>query len=309
MALDIEVFLERHFDVIENYNRKRTDVRVDCPFCEELYGTGDYKQHLHVSVVKPVVHCFRCGYSGHWVRFVMDMTGKSYAFALGELYVVPKPRDVDNIWEKFEHRKEKNQSPVLKNQVLPKGFEQILGNPSPVARLAKRYLKRRGFKTSQWRRYNLGISPEYPSRIIIPIEGELWQARAITEWAKPKYINPEIEARHYIFNPVALNTYEEVVVTEGAFSAMAIGDNAIALVGKETPPEKLQRLLRSNVVRFSVALDADAGDASADLASRLHRGGKRVDVWIYEQGDPADGGKFDVMQFDARTFAALRLRR
>lgn len=302
MRLDISKFVRNQFRVVKNYGRPVTDLRVDCPFCLERTGTQDTKQHLHVSVVKEVCHCFRCGYKNNWVGLVMDVTGQSYAFALGHLYMTPRLRDFPR--DSIEWKSEGGS--YQKSVELPDESHPLWVIRSPLARRARRYLEKRGFDQGHMKRYGLAFSPHYETRFIIPVEDDYWQARGFFDWVEPKYINPQVESRHHIFNSLALDIYEEVVICEGALSAMAVGDNAIALVGREAPPEKLERMAQAEVGTYIVAFDSDAPRFAADLARALYSKGKKVLVWEYKQGDPADRGGFVEHEWSMRTEAILR---
>ena len=101
---DIQDFLYRYADNVKPYGGG-TDLRVDCPFCDDRVGDSDTGQHLHVSLSKETCHCFRCEYSRSWIGLIMDMTGLDYIHALGELYTAPNPVDFDTIEKKnlFTH--------------------------------------------------------------------------------------------------------------------------------------------------------------------------------------------------------------
>jgi hypothetical protein len=136
-------------------------------------------------------------------------------------------------------------------------------------------------------------------RLIIPVEGSYWQARSIEKWLEPKYVNPGIPADSYIFNSGALESYDEVVICEGCFSAMAVGTNAVAILGKEIPTKKLARLADSSVKNFIVALDYGANQWSTTLADKLLRYGKQVTVWNFQdEKDPADNGTYVPKKYD-----------
>jgi len=241
----------------------------------------------------------------------MDVTGMDYARALGELYKPPKAKQCDELEDVIESatRPQSAVATFSSRFTFPKGFIALASDKccNPLLRHARGYMYRRGFSKKCWRRYSLGISPSYPMRVIIPIEGPFYQARAIYPFIEPKYIHPKMESRHYLFNSIALELYDEVVVCEGAFSAMAIGENAIAVVGNKASDEQIARLVGSPVERFIVALDADARILAVELSKRLKRGGKTVTLWQYEKGDPADGGRYISKEFGLRAEVEARL--
>jgi len=311
MNLDINVWLWSHFGDVVTYGSPVTDLRVNCPFCESRYGKVDNEHKLYIGVEIRTCHCFRCEYSRSWDGLVMDVTGMDYTHALGELYKPPKAKQCDELESMIELATRPRSVVVALpgHFTFPKGFIALASDKccNRLLKYARGYMYRRGFSKECLGRYSLGISPSYPMRVIIPIEGPFYQARAIYPFMEPKYIHPKMESRHYLFNSVALELYDEVVICEGAFSAMAISENAIAVIGNKASDEQITRLVGSPVERFIVALDADARVLAVELSRRLKRGGKAVTIWQYEEGDPADGGEYISKDYGLRAEVEARL--
>ena len=299
---DIQDFLYRNFDQVIQYGGG-TDLRVDCPFCSTRTGSDDIKQHLYVSLTKETCHCFRCDYSKSWIGLVMDETGLDYAHALGEIYAVPNPVNFDRLKERLKDEGEFEQEfpdLPLDFTLLKRGIVKRIDTGTLIGR-ALWYLKKRGFTPEVYEKYGIGVASSIGYRVIIPIENNYWQARSIYTFLKPKYINPEGESRGVIFNSRALDIYDEVVVCEGAFSSMAVGDNSIALVGKNPTPEKLDRLRLSRVEHFIVTIEEGAQRSMVTLADALKGFGKQVTVWLYDHGDPADSTEFREKPYNLKT--------
>jgi hypothetical protein len=281
---DIEPFVYRWFDDPIKYGGNDDGYRVNCPFCNDRYGTYDEDRKLHISVIKQVVHCFRCDYSANWVRFIMEVAHINYVQALGELYVVPNVKNYQNIDEVFDVRPSVNFSNIVK---LPEDFIGLWESSTALLHeRAKRYMKSRGFRKNVWVKYGIGTSEKIGWRVIIPIEENYWQGRALSKSIEPKYKNPPTESRHYVFNSQALELYEEVVICEGVFSAMSIGDNVVGLLRKHATQEQITRLIDVNVKKYIVTIEPGAFPSMSKLADKLIRGGKDVDIWNYVDGDP-----------------------
>lgn len=290
---DIESWVYRNYDVVSEYGHPVTDLRVDCHNCDDM------KQHLHISLVKKTCHCFRCEYSASWVKLVMDVQQCPYHIAIGELYVRPKAKE----WKSIIMKEDKHEEET--DISLPKDF--VLLHETKLYVNVKKYLKKRGFPRPYWEMYSLGASDAYSERVIIPIEQGLWQGRAIWSWMEPKYINPKHKAGHHIFNSIALEMYDEVVICEGAFSAMAVAENAVALIGKGTY-EKRVRLIDSKVEHFIIAMEADAKKQMLELADALYHGGKYVTIWAYDPGkDPADTDKYLELPYNLKSKVSIML--
>lgn len=300
--LDIEGFVSRNF---ENYIIADDDLQVDCPFCERRTGKYDNKHHLGINMYKPLVHCFRCDYSSDWIRFVMDLTGQSYAISLGELYVKPRMVDFERSMDKLRHGADKQ----LGDVELPDDFHLLnRKDPSMLMQLSIGYLKRRGFAYKQCLHYKLGVADSIPARVIIPVEDDYWQGRSIMPCVKPKYVNPKSKSRQYIFNYPALGMYDEIVICEGAFSAMAVGHNAIALISKTPTQERMERISSSKASHFIIALEPEAYKSMMPLADKLYRCGKDVIIWKFSHGDPADPDyAFEEYHYNLRNRVYMRL--
>jgi|WetSurSiteA1Bulk_404760.scaffolds.fasta_scaffold21336_2 hypothetical protein len=303
MSFDIEGFVSRHF---LDYVISDDDIQVDCPFCEQRIGKIDTKHHLGINLYKPMVHCFRCEYGADWMRLVMDITGLPYAQALGELYVKPhmtewaaRMRDLQQIAITPADRVE-----------MPAGFMLLNRKVRSMAmQKAIAYMEKRGFSIKLCRRYGLGVAESIPLRIIIPVEDDYWQGRRYASWLTPKYLNPKSKSRSFLFNSQALQNYNEIVICEGAFSAMAVGDNAIALISKSPTPERVDRIVACSADRFIIALEPEGGyETMMPLADKLHRNGKEVIIWKYAIGDPADpNGRFTEYLYTLRNVISMKM--
>jgi len=298
MALSIENWVLTNFpDALSSGNPPK-DWRVCCPFCD------DNKGHLYISMHTSKAHCFKCGFKSNWIGLVMQYAGLNYYSALSRLYSRPRVMDLSN---KLESLRESSKAQISQVFHLPGGYTELAHSGEEFG-ILKKYLRKRGFDEDVWRKYALGGSLEIPHRVIIPVERDYWQARAVYKWMQPKYMNPSEPHKDVIFNSRALQYFDEVVICEGAFSAMAIGDNGVALIGKEMTEEKGRRLAASPVWKFVIALEPNAWDTISKLADFLYKEGKEVEIWKYSNGDPADpDGQFSVLPYDLKTRAMLSL--
>jgi len=280
---DIEQFVTRHFEDYRYYGNPPTEIQICCPFCDDT----KYHFNIHLNPDKQVVHCFKCGHATTWIHFVMEITKLPYWRVVGELYSVSRVKeDMKGV---LETKMKPATAVVIDEHHLPDDFVLLSERHKTVlCEEARLYLKRRGFGKYFLKRYMLGASESVGWRVIIPIERDYWQGRALYKWLEPKYINPKEPARDIIFNPRALDVYNEIVVCEGAFSAMAVGDNAIAIIGKEPTPERIERISDSSADTVIIALEAGAFGSMQKLADAMGRCGKKVVIWKYDTGDPAD---------------------
>lgn len=307
--LNIEDFLWRNFDAVFAFRNPPTDWRVDCPFCPDRVGKHDTKAHLHIGIDNRVVHCFRCDYTASWIKFVMDFQGVGYARALSELYTVPSPANFEKVRSEFLPVVTPDQRQCAsKELILPDGYIPLTSKDF-LARMARIYMKRRGFSRQICEKYRLGVSHDLGLRVIIPIEANYWQARALFPFIQPRYTGPaDVNSRALLFNAKALDLYDEVVVCEGPISAMAVGDNAIALVGKNPTKEKIKRLLASPVKHFIITIESEAELSMLRLSDALASYDRRVTVWRYDgDDDPASTSVHSVQPYDLKTKLTILL--
>ena len=305
---DIESFVTHHFREYGYYGNPPTDIKVDCPFCESRGVGEDNKQHLHISLTKDMTHCFRCEYARSWVNFVMDFLGVSYYHALGELLQTNKIRG--DVKSEVMNRMVVNGT-VYDGTLefsLPYDFELLDSHNTRLHRVARNYVTKRGFSSDDWKYYQLGVSQGLGYRVIIPIEDDYWQGRSLHPYIEPKYINPKNPSRFSLFNYKALELYDTIVVCEGAFSAMAVGRNAVAILAKKATKEKAERLLDSKASKFIITVEPGAYRSMGDLAETLYKNNREVMLWKYSKGDPADpDGAFEEMTYDLKAKVLCKL--
>src|SRR5690606_31093913 len=110
-------------------------------------------------------------------------------------------------------------------------------------------------------------------------------------------------------NCISLQTYDEIVITEGVLSGIAVGSNHVALVGKNPTREKIQRLIAAPVSRYIITIEPEALEAMLFLARQLRAAGKEVILWNYEEGDPADSQPAQVAAYNFATEVQLKLQK
>jgi DNA primase len=183
---------------------------------------------------------------------------------------------------------------------LPDGFTKVSHYMK-----AWDYLLERGLTPSDIKYYGIGVGLQgkVSGRVIVPTFDDFgdvifWTARSYTD-SEIRYINPVGEIRkRALFDISRASREREIVVTEGVFSAMAVGRGAVATFGKLVTNEQVWLLVeayrREHCGSIAVALDGDARSENHDLARRLTSFGCRVRVVdLPDDRDPADVGRED----------------
>lgn len=284
------------------------ELRANCPFCGD-----DHKGHLYISTIKPVANCYRCGWRGTHLILAMELGGaESLAEAWRIIHRGPRMRDFQAIANQLTPRVR----PVKDLTHMPDWFQPFSkGLDSLAAKFVLDYALRR-LTQDELVHYGIGYcrdsqQPEF-MRMVIPIERGYYQARAISPDAPRKYINPAIEVGDRLFNAQALDGYNQVFIAEGSISAIALGRNAVATLGKEANPAQLVRLGSAGVARYTIAYDAGTQYSRGvdKLAYHLARAaGKPVIIRQYDEGDPDSSEAYREFSYTLGYSVESRMRR
>lgn len=273
------------------------ETRYDCPFCIARGKSADTDGHLYVH---------SCGHGHCPTCLLKNRDGNGLYLchrcgATGSFAGADQSRDDPGAVSRFN----KVVAGFLEGEA-PKPTEVNL--PSEFVPLDKYsgawgYLVGRGLTPEDIEFYGLGVGRgKLRNRIIIPTrkeDGEVvfWVARLYTGTSRLKYVNPPGNARsNCLFNLDRAVSYGWVIVTEGVFSAMAAGRNAVASFGKMVSDTQVALLAdayrRHRLSCIVAALDGDARQENMSLARRLHSQGCTVFVVdLPRDQDPADMGR------------------
>lgn len=259
------------------------ELRVDCPFCGD-----DRKAHLYISTVKPVAHCHRCGWSGTHALLVMDVSG---AESLWEAWRLINRGPTLMEFKSIADRLQPKPTPAKDLSHMPDWFQPFSkGLDGLSSQMVLDYALKR-LTAEELRRYGMGFcrdskQPEF-MRLVIPVERGYYQARSIFPGVAQKYINPKDPIEDRLFNYPALEAYNQVYIAEGIISAIALGESAVATLGKEPNTAQLSRLRSSPVARYTLAFDAGTEYGRGLVKAAEHLGvDKPVTIRQYSEGDP-----------------------
>jgi hypothetical protein len=246
-----------------------------CPLCNDHSPRAGFKIQPDVVVYR----CFNCGAkvwyeegSGELIK-----TGQKLLIALG----IPKA-DVDRVLSSclFGNLVEKREDKVLtldalRNKVstdtptisLP-ALSAPLGSPHHLDLQAPLldYLHRRKVDPVAVKAH-FSTHPRFMGRVIIPFYrgGRViyWQARAVDQGVKPRYLSATTSRSAVLYNYDALARWstQPLFVTEGVFDAMGV--DGVALLGSSISAAQLE-VLRACKRRLVFVIDRDnTGEALA----------------------------------------------
>lgn len=254
-------------------------VNISCPNC------GDKSNHGGFSLDGSIYMCWRCG-KHDVIETLCLLLNKQPR----ELYTILKDyRDVD-----FTEKQEI----VYNNDTI-----EILGDK--LLDCHKKYLENRGFDANFLEnKYHLKGTLKLPKdkwaysyRIIIPV---FYKGQAVSYLGRDftnrqeRYMTckPELEViphKHILFNLDNCN-YKEVIVVEGTFDAMKIGDNCCATFGTKYTTQQLA-LLKKKFDKIYVIYDAGEAPAQHSALQLCKEfklmGGNAINITL-DHGDPAE---------------------
>lgn len=283
------------------------ELRFLCPQCVKRKGSQDSSGHLYVNVQQGKFNCFRCGWKGY-VSYLLKVLGISVHAQVADWKQVASGMSLFTgvkVDESYD-----NTVPIE----YPCEVAHPLNSPA-----AWNYLLERGLNEQHVNYYQMvvGCEGQWKTRIFIPTlhEGEVvfWVARTFAG-QEPKYMNPSgVSKKHYWFGLEQAKQFDWVIVTEGVFSAIAAGPNAIAAFGKSVSKEQREQLIDAGFKTIFVSLDGDARKEAMELCSWLHSRGQDVRLVDLAYGeDPASISDFRqrlerATKYDYLQMMALRL--
>lgn len=300
---DIYTALEDHFGRVKS---KGNEIKVCCPFCvDRTPGTPDTEYHLWINSRLNAVHCFRCGFRSSVWSLLRDLGITASSARLGDL------------WERFASLREDEQDQAQEigkylHSALKFPEEYVALYPKPASIMGQRawnYLTgKRGLTEEQIAQHGIGYAArgKYQFRILLPVfyKGELvyFTARSFLP-AKHKYLNPKREECPFgkadvIFNLERAAETGRIVIAEGYFDCLALGDSGVCIFGKELSLHQLLLVKETGVCDILVCLDGEAWKEALEIAEQLDGAGMHPRVVFLPEGeDPAKLGSEVVKDF------------
>ena len=249
---DFEAYVDSKFEKVYRTG-KAYRIRTHCPFCDDE-KTG----HFYIHIPKRWVYCQKCKYDPKWLpQFLADMEGISHSAAVDRLtndeLIFGDKQKVSEIVDGIYEEEDTNVEHTYCDLELDLSFVPVLEKtdiPTIDKHLsvAQSYLYDRGLSEFQIKKYDIRYcyTGRYSGRVVVPCYYQesivTFVARDITNYAHQKYLNPTANKQgDFLFNYDGV-LGERVIVTEGVFDAMAIGDDAVASFGKSLSQRQLNLL-------------------------------------------------------------------
>ena len=278
---------EQHLDGFEVFSNA-SQAQAFCPFHDDV---GTDKKGFNVNLLTGKWYCYSCQKGGTAQTFMRLLQIKDYEPTV----------DYDQLetLEEMLRDEVKSLRPTWLN--YPEGFSFITGKEDGIlGKGASRYLiEERNLTLRQILEYRIGYCYKgyYRGRVIIPTLDDSGQvlyfvARSFLKGVKVPYLNPSNEIAtgktEVLFNYQNACTLSQIVVCEGVFDAMAVGQNGVAVFGKTISSQQANLLVTANPKEIIVALDGEAYQEALDIGKVLDSYGLPVRVaHLPGEEDPA----------------------
>jgi DNA primase len=267
--------------ILGGYYENNSEMLFSCPFCNH------HKKKMSVNLDKNVWKCWVCDSSGRSIDFLVKKFGSTTDL---KDWGLDQEQSFDNLEFILFGKKVE-----IKNEAvfLPEGFLPLFSPSRSYHRQkALKYMQKRGYNNDQIFKMKVGVCTkgEYKGRVIIPSfdeQGNLnyFIARTYSN-DFPKYKNPKVSKSLMVFNELTVNFNHPVIIVEGVFDAMRIGNNAVPILGSTIKSDHLlfQRIVENKTPVY-IALDEDAHKKEKKIIQLFLNYGidvKKVDTTGYE---------------------------
>ena len=262
----------------KSFRKSRDNYAFHCPFCNHR------KPKLEINMNTDAEG------RNYWECWVCQTRGQT-VYSLAKQLKLPSSQ-ANEILKYVKNSRVVHQTDE-KQVELPKEFQALstASETSVIANKVKNYLYGRGLTANDFLKYHIGYtsSGEFGGRIIIPsFDGQNhlnYFVGRTYERAYNKYKNPET-SKDIIFFENLINWNKPIIICEGVFDAIAVGENSIPIFGKFLPKSLRAKIRQNKVKRVNIVLDSDAKSESIKLCEYLQS--ENIDVRIIEMQDDED---------------------
>jgi len=255
-------------------NVKGSEYLFYCPKCDH------HKKKLSVNIPKNVFKCWVCDWSSRNIYRIVSRFGDYRS--KNEWRNLTQEIDIRNISDQLFAKAE---DPPSQKINLPKEYVSLVNKNLPnTSERPLNYLASRGLDRGDIIRWKMGYcsSGKYSGRIVVPsfdLDGDInyFVTRSYdNNWRK--YLNPNI-SKDIIFNDLYLDFEQDLVIVEGVFDAIKVGENGVPLLGSTlTEKSRLFYEIIKNDTPIYLTLDLDAEKKINKLISLF----LKYDIEIYK---------------------------
>ncbi len=281
-------------EILGDYRVSSSEFLFYCPFC------GHHKKKMSLNFG---VNAFKC--------WICDTRGKNiYRIVrqFGTYQQRQKWLDLDGRLDLSEFDKMfMDMNDIEEEQTTDLPTDLISLSNKRLPRHSKRpleYLQSRGLTKKDILYWKIGYCNEgqYSGRVIIPSFNNKGDCNYYVSRSyvghKRKYLNPPVD-KDVVFNELYIDWDEPIILVEGVFDAIVVGQNAIPILGSTLREES--KLFQAIVIHDSpvyLALDEDAEKKTNYIVRLFNR--YDVDIKIVDTSNCEDVGSMSRQEFLSR---------
>jgi hypothetical protein len=248
-----------------SYQKSGYEVRVNCPFCILRGQSPNTTKKLFINIDKKVYNCFRCEARGKLSLLFPQLEAISIA---GE-GIMNRIEQKDNELEHLPNVKS------LDDLTYP--WDDLVGEFLSKREGYRWTIKELVEKVYFCEHYNKNDKAIFGPRLIFPIyqlgSYRGFQGRTIYKNTDPKYVGAtNMDKKGTLYNyDTAFSQRKRLVIVEGFFDQLRVGDTAVATIGKEVSQTQLRLIRLGSFKEIIVFMDRDAEKKSYEVAQELSR--------------------------------------
>ena len=245
-----------------------------CPFCDKIW-------HCGVNLDTKTFGCFKCHSGGNFVKLLQAILKKNFIEVLEYLKTgageVIDIRYIDKLIKEIAPYQGIEEQ--IKPIALPEGYTSLYNKRIPYLDSGRKF----PIPQDQVNYYKMGVCSEghYKNRLVVCDVNEkqepiYWVARDISGKVskKDKLWNPNSEelsvgSSDILFNYYLARNYPTVVITEGVFDSIYVGNNAVATYGTGLKKNHMYWLLQGGFKEAVLLYDSDVKDAELEKSGVL----------------------------------------
>jgi 5S rRNA maturation endonuclease (ribonuclease M5) len=251
-----------------------------------LFVPNDFKRHMSVNMDTGLWQCFKTGKQGNFVKLYSIVEDIPYKKAQSKLLFQGLEDGTLDIWDSPTATKEAPEQSLFSintENFAPVNVDSYDSNQAPVLNAWKFLMDRKLFNLTEYieEPYYVCLDGKYKDRLIIPFKDYddkmfFFQARALSHFAQPKYLNPNSENGAKSSNILYPFDYDadHLCICEGPLDAISLqlnGINATCTVGSSISRVQMQ-MLREFEGKIILAYDNDeAGKRGIERFNRMRK--------------------------------------
>jgi len=286
----VNSFMYENFTGVK-VSRNGSHYNCRCALCGDSSSSQSKRRfNLNYNNGEPIYHCFNCSddrASGNFIKLYSLIKGVSYDEAKKEFRKFNSDSIKKSLYQTKPKKKKLDIPPVVYHNYITGDCVTIDSNVEGVVLNAYKDKLKEFIASRNTHGHRLLIAHKgrYKGRVIIPIYDVVgnilfFQGRAINKDPR-KYDNPPVEKSYIILNNDNFDKNKHIVVTEGIFDALSVGNQGTTCLGASVNDEFINQIIHKTDAGVILALDNDErGIAEMEKVVKNSRFSKKLRFFL-----------------------------